>query len=161
MPTSFAGFAPSEWTAVLADDPKNERGRLVPLLLEKCELPALIKPLNYIDVTSADKLEQNYAQIWQRVGKPEPHDIEQRSKEIDELFEQRKLDQVLKRLLDFARDFAKRDIFNKILAIIVELDHVDKERDVSKRAMARVDLITAGLNLREGIINSLSHQAVI
>ena len=50
-----ARFAPVEWAAVLADDPKNERGRLVPLLLEECELPALIKQLNYIDVSSTER----------------------------------------------------------------------------------------------------------
>jgi hypothetical protein len=152
-----ARFAPIEWAAVLADDPANERGRLVALLLEDCDLPALIKPLNYIDVRSAEKFEQNYPRIWQRIGRPEPNDIEQRSKEIDDLFEQHKVEQAMKRLLDFARDFAKqREIINKLTAIKWELEHVKKESNAAARAMARVDLLTMGLNLRDGIINTLS-----
>ena len=90
-----ARFAPIEWAAVLTDDPTNERGRLVPLLLEECKLPALIRPLNYIDVRSAEKLEQNYPRIWQRVGRSEPNDIEQRSREIDDLFEQDSAEQAM------------------------------------------------------------------
>ena len=151
-----AGFAPSEWAAVLADDPKNERGRLVPLLLEECELPALIRALNYIDVSSAEKLEQNYRRIWQRVGRLEPNDIEQRSREIDDLYEQGRVEQALKRLLDFARDFAKREILNRLIAIKWQLERIEKESDVSKRAFASVDLVTQALNLKDGIISNLS-----
>ena len=86
-----ARFAPSEWAAVLALDPKSERSRLVPLLLEDCELPALIRAINYIDVRSSEKFEQNYPRICRRVGRAEPNDIEQRSREIDDLFEQEEL----------------------------------------------------------------------
>src|SRR4029077_10502640 len=96
----------------------NERGRLVPLLREDCELPALIRPLLYIDVRSAEAFEQNYARIWTRVGRPEPNDIEERSREIDDLFDQDKVEQAIKRILDFARDFAKqREIVNRLTAI--------------------------------------------
>jgi hypothetical protein len=154
----FSGrFAPIEWAAVLADDPTNERGRLVPLLLEDCEVSALIKPLNYIDVRSAEKFEQNYPRIWQRIGRLEPNDIEQRSKEIDDLYDQDRGEQAIKRLLDFARDFAKqREIVNKLTAIKWELEHIKKESDASTRSIARINLITLALNLRDGIINTLS-----
>jgi hypothetical protein len=151
-----ARFAPVEWAAVLADDPKNERGRLVPLLLEECEQPALIKQLNYIDVSSYERFEQNYRRIWQRVGRPEPNDIEQRSREIDDLYEQGRVEQALKRLLDFARDFAKREILNRLIAIEWQLERIEKESDVSKRAIASVDLVTAALNLKDCIISNLS-----
>jgi hypothetical protein len=151
-----ARFAPNEWAAVLAGDPSNERGRLLPLLLEICELPALLKSLNHIDVSSEEKFEQNYGRVWQHLSRTEPNDIEQRSREIDELLDQRKSDQAWKRLLDFARDFARRETLNKLVAITLELERLDKENDVSKRAMARVDLLTEGLNLRDSVITTLS-----
>jgi hypothetical protein len=152
-----ARFAPIEWSAVLADDPANERGRLVPLLLEECELPALIRPLNYIDVSSTEKLEQNYPRIWQLVGRSEPNDIEQRSREIEELYEQDRSEQAMKRLLDFARDFAKqRKIINRLTAIKWELERTKKESDAPAKAMARVTLVAEALNLRDGIIGNLS-----
>jgi TIR domain len=151
-----AGFAPIEWSAVLSGDPKNERGRLVPLLLEECELPALIRPLNYIDVSSMEKFEQNYRRIWQRIGRPEPNDIEQRSREIDDLYEQGRVEQAMKRILDFARDFAKREILNRLIAIKWQLERIEKETDISKRALASIELMILALNLKDGIINNLS-----
>jgi len=152
-----APFAPSEWAAALNDDPANERGRLVPLLLEECERPALIKSLNYIDVRSAEKLDQNYPRIWQRVGRSEPNDIEQRSREIDDLVDQSRVEQAMKRLLDFARDFAKqRENVNRLIAIKWQLEDIKKESNATARAMASVELLLAGLNVKDGIINSLS-----
>jgi hypothetical protein len=141
----------------VSDDPANERGRLVPLLLEECELPALIKPLSYIDVRSSEKFEQNYPRICQRVGRSEPNDIEQRSKEIDDLFQQDSVDQAMKRLLDFARDFAKqREIVNRLTAYKLGLAHIEKESNAAERAKAMVDLLTDVLNLKDGIIDSRS-----
>src|SRR5262249_7504982 len=110
-----ARFAPLEWSAVVANDVANQRGRLLPLLREVCELPALIKPLTYIDVSSVEKLEQNYLRISQRLGRSDPNDIEQRSREIDDLFDQDNVEQGMKRLLDFARDFANREIVTNLL----------------------------------------------
>jgi hypothetical protein len=155
-----ARFAPIEWSAVLSEDPTNERGRLVPLLFEECDRPALIKPLSYIDVSSAEKLEQNYPIIWQRLGQLEPNDIEQRSREIDDLVEQGKAEQAIKRLLDFARDFTKqRRIVFRLTVIKGELERLKEESDAGARAMVRVDLLTEGLNLKDGIINTLSLEA--
>jgi SAM-dependent methyltransferase len=156
-----ARFAPSEWSAVLAGDPKNERGRLVPLLREDCELPALIKPLLFIDVRSAETFEQSYARIWQRVGRLEPNDIEERSREIDELFRQDKAEQAVKRSLDFARDFAKqREPINRFTAIKWAFDHLKKESNVRTRMMSQVDLVEDVLNLRDSIIDTLSLEVV-
>jgi hypothetical protein len=101
-----ARFASAEWTTVLSGDPQNKSGRLVPLLLEECKLPALLKALVYVDVSSIEKFKQNYYRIWEQVGQSQPNDIEQRSREIDDLFEQGELEQGMKRLLDFSRDFA-------------------------------------------------------
>jgi len=152
-----AKFAPIEWTAVVSGDPKNERGRLVPLLREECDLPALMKPLSYIDVTSDEKFERNYSRIYQRVARSEPNDIEQRSSEIDDLVDQDRVEQAMKRLLDFARDFAKqRETINKLTAIKWQLEQIKKESNAPARAMASVELLTVGLNLRDGIINTLS-----
>jgi hypothetical protein len=152
-----ARFAPLEWAAVVANDAANKRGRLVPLLLEECELPALIKPLTYIDVSSAEKREQNYQRISQWLGRLDPNDIEQRSREIDDLCQQASSEQTMKRVLDFARDFAKqREPVNKLIAIKWELENANKESDASARAVARVNLLTMALNIRDGIINNLS-----
>jgi hypothetical protein len=153
-----AQFAPLEWTAVLSEPP--ERRRLLPLLLEQCEVPALVRPLSYIDVSSDEKLAKNYPRIWQYVGRLESHDIEQRSKEIDDLFEQHNVEQGMKRLLDFARDFAKqRKTVFRLTAIKWELERNNKESDPEARAMVRVDLLAEGLNLKDGIITSLSLEA--
>ena len=56
MPPAYfaARFAPREWECIFVQDPRNERGRLVPLLLQDCELPALIRVLLHIDVTSTE-----------------------------------------------------------------------------------------------------------
>jgi hypothetical protein len=151
-----ARFAPLEWTAIASDGLTNVRGRLVPVLLEDCELPALIKPLSYIDVSSSEKFEQNYPRICQRVARSEPNDIEQRSKEIDDLFDQDRPDQAMKRLLDFARDFAKREIINNLTVIKRELEHLKKKSDPDESMKARIILHTMGLNLRDSIIDSLS-----
>lgn len=154
-----AGFAPTEWASVLSGDPKNERGRLVPLLLEECNKPSLLKPLNYIDVSSPAKLEQNYPRILRGLSRLEPNDIEERSKEIDDLFDQYKVEQAINRLLDFARDFAhQRKIVNRLTAIKLELERTKKASEEGARSMvmARVDLWEEGLNLKDGIIDSLS-----
>lgn len=155
-----AHFAPLEWAALLSDDPANERGRLVPLLREDCDRPALIRPLNYIDATSAEKFEQSYPRILHWVGRAEPHDIEQRGREIDDLCEQNKVDQAMKRLLDFASDFARpRRTLNRLTAIKWELGHIKRESDARARVMVTVELLTEALNIRDDIINSLSLEA--
>jgi hypothetical protein len=128
----------------------------VPLLFEECEPPALIKSLNYIDVSSTEKLEQNYPRIWQLVGGSEPNDIDQRSREIDDLFDQGESEQGVKRLLDFGEEFADRQDANRLTAISWELKRLNKESDAINRAMVRVELITSMLNIRDGIINTLS-----
>lgn len=155
-----ARFAPLEWSAVVANDVANQRGRLLPLLREVCELPALIKPLTYIDVSSVEKLEQNYLRISQRLGRSDPNDIEQRSREIDDLFDQDNVEQGMKRLLDFARDFANREIVNKLTATKLALAHIYKERDATERASAMVEMLKSALDLKDGIINTLSLEVV-
>src|SRR5262249_18902846 len=112
--------------------------------------------LNYIDVSSAEKFEQNYFRIRHRIGRLEPNDIEQRSKEIDDLYDQGRVEQMMKRLLDFARDFAKREILHRLIAIKWQLERIEKENDISKRALASIDLVILALNLKDGIINNLS-----
>lgn len=157
-----AGFAPTEWATVLSEDPKNERGRLFPLLLEECKRPSLISPLSYIDVSSTKKFYQNYPLIRQRLNRLAPHDIEERSREIDDLFEQNKIEQAINRLLDFARDFAnQRKFVNRLTAIKLELERTKKVIDEGARVMvmARVDLWEEGLNLRDAIIDSLAMEA--
>jgi hypothetical protein len=156
-----ARFVPPEWSAVFSADPTNQRGRLVPLLREDCELPALLKPLIFIDVRSAEKFEQNYPRIWRRVGRAEPNDIEQRYREIDDLFDQAKDGQGMKRLLDFARDFSKqRAIVNRLTAIKWEWELLKQDSNARATSKARVDLLEEGLNLRDGIVDNLSLEAV-
>jgi hypothetical protein len=56
--------------------------------------------------------------------------IEQRSKEIDDLFEQGNPEQAMKRPLDFARDFGKqRETIITLNAISKELKRIKKESD--------------------------------
>jgi TIR domain-containing protein len=150
-----ARFAPTEWAGILSQDPQNTRGRLVPLLLEDCELPAFISSLKYIDVTSPEKLEQNYPRIWKLVSQFLPNDLEQRSKEIDELALQGKLNQAMKRLLDFARDFARStEVMNRLIAIRLVLIRLDSERNATERAKATAEMVFAGLNIRDEIISA-------
>jgi hypothetical protein len=61
----------------------------------------------------------------------------------------------MKRLLDFARDFAMREILNRLIAIKWQLERIEKESDISKRAIASVDLVILALNLKDGIISNL------
>ena len=156
-----ARFAPIEWSAVVAKEPKNECGRLIPLLRETCDLPALVSPLTYIDVTSTEKFEQNYPHISQRLRQVPPNDIEQRSKEIDDLIDQDKVDQAVKRLLDFARDFARqRTLINKLTVIKSELENNKDEKNAVERTKVRVELLTQALDLRDAIIGSLALETV-
>jgi hypothetical protein len=155
-----ARFAPAEWSAVFAKDPTNERGRLLPLLLEACDLPPLVSPLLYVDVTTMEKFEKNYPHIWQRLRQVTPNDIEQRSREIDELFDQDEVDQAIKRLLDFARDFSRqRTLVNKLTAIKAELENIKDERNAVERTKVRVELLTQALDLRDEIIGALALEA--
>jgi hypothetical protein len=157
-----AHFAPSEWSAVFKADPTNQRGRLVPLLLEDCKLPPLLDPLLYIDVRSAEKFEQNYPRIWRTVGRLQPNDIELRSREIDDLFDQAKPEQGMKRLLDFARDFSKqRAIVNRLTAIKWEWEILKQDGNAGATSKSRVDLLEEGLNLRDGIMDNLSGLEVV
>jgi hypothetical protein len=127
-----ARFAPTEWTAVLSDDPQNKSGRLVPLLLEECKLPSLVKALVHVDVSSKKHFEQNYYIISQKLCQFPPNDIEQRSKELDDLFEQGKLEQGMKRLLDFAHEFTQiRELLNNTIAIVATFRSIAYEIDVS------------------------------
>jgi hypothetical protein len=158
-----ADFAPSEWSAIFEDDPTNQRGRLVPLLREDCERPALIRPLNFIDVQSAERFEQNYPRICRLVGRSEPNDIEQRSREINELFGQGgyKAEQGMKRFLDFVRDFAKeRKFVNKATAIKGEWGRLNKESTAGATSLAIVAVVTEALNLMDGIMDNLSLEVV-
>jgi len=156
-----APFTPSEWSSIFEDDPTNQRGRLVPLLREDCERPALIRPLNFIDVQSAEKFEQNYPRIRRLVGRSEPNDIEQRSTEINELFGQDKAEQGMKRLLDFARDFGKeRKFVNKATAIKGEWGRLNKESTAGATSLAIITVVTEALNLIDGIMDNLSLEVV-
>ena len=152
-----ARFTQAEWSPILAGDPANESPRLMPLLLQQCNIPALLKPLKYIDVSSSDKFNQNYPAIRRHLGWLAPNDIEQRSKEIDELaFKQLKSKEALKLTLDFAIDFAPhKRLVNHLAGIVNEFFHTEKSTDMETR-LARVDLLESALNVRDDIINQLA-----
>lgn len=48
-------FAQSEWAASFAGDPSGERRSLVPVMVEKCSPPGLLKPIVYIDIVGLEE----------------------------------------------------------------------------------------------------------
>lgn len=148
-----ASFTRAEWSPFFAEDPDNKSGRLLPLLLEESDIPALLKPFNHIDVSSSTVFEQNYPAIRSHLSWLAPNDIEQRTKEIDEFaFEQLKSNETMKLILEFARDFAPENrIVNRCAAIVSEFFRTQDATDKDTR-LARVDLLESALNLRDDII---------
>jgi hypothetical protein len=149
-------FTGAEWSPIFADDPQNERGRLMPLLFEECGIPRVLEPLRYIDVSSPEKFEKNYPNIRRHLGWLAPNDIEQRSREIDDLIHRREGDLAIMRILDFARDFSVgRTIVNRLAGITLELERI-KDQIGPEASKARVEMLFDGLNLRDEIIDRLS-----
>jgi len=65
----------SDWTGfesvlVQTDDPLGRRQKMIPLMLEKCELPKRIKTLTYVDFTRPDRAEIAWTQLLTALGKP-------------------------------------------------------------------------------------------
>jgi hypothetical protein len=52
-----SNFAQSEWAAAFADDPQGQKGKLLPVMVEKCSPPGLLKSIVHIDVVGADEEE--------------------------------------------------------------------------------------------------------
>lgn len=52
-------YTQPEWAAAFSQDPKGEKGALIPVRVKKCELKGLLKPIIYIDLF--DKIEENAA----------------------------------------------------------------------------------------------------
>ncbi|SPP92768.1 toll/interleukin-1 receptor domain-containing protein [Bradyrhizobium vignae] len=50
-------FAQSEWAAAFAEDPEGQKGKLLPVMVEKCSPPGLLKSIIHIDVVGADEEE--------------------------------------------------------------------------------------------------------
>jgi TIR domain len=50
-------FCSGEWTAALAADPKGEMGRLVPVLVEPCDLSGLLGQVIFIDLVAKTETE--------------------------------------------------------------------------------------------------------
>jgi TIR domain len=48
-------FAQSEWAAAFAGDPVGDRRSLVPVMVERCSPPGLLKSIVYIDIVGADE----------------------------------------------------------------------------------------------------------
>jgi ABC-type oligopeptide transport system ATPase subunit len=48
-------FCTPEWAAALAEDPKGERGRLVPVRIQPCDLSGLLGQVIYIDLVGLDE----------------------------------------------------------------------------------------------------------
>jgi tetratricopeptide (TPR) repeat protein len=66
-------FCRSEWTKLertgaVADDPGGQKIKLLPLLLEHCDIPRLLKPIQRIDVSTPKKFEENYPGICHALG---------------------------------------------------------------------------------------------
>ena len=57
MPLRFfaSDWSEAERSGTVFEDPANKRGRLIPLLLEDCEIPPLLAPLKYADFREPDE----------------------------------------------------------------------------------------------------------
>ncbi|RLD03962.1 MAG: hypothetical protein DRI56_11790 [Chloroflexota bacterium] len=63
----------SEWTdfetiLVQTDDPAGRRQKMIPLMLEQCNLPKRVKPLTYIDFTRLDRQDIAWWQLFNSLG---------------------------------------------------------------------------------------------
>lgn len=47
-----SGFAEAEWSAAFAQDPKGNKGRVVPIVVRRCELSGLLKAIIHIDLSN-------------------------------------------------------------------------------------------------------------
>jgi hypothetical protein len=47
-----SGFAEAEWSAAFAQDPKGNKGRLVPIVVRRCELSGPLKAIIHIDLSN-------------------------------------------------------------------------------------------------------------
>jgi tetratricopeptide (TPR) repeat protein len=73
-------FVQSKWvklerTSAMADDPAGLERKMRPLLLQACEVPRFLKPIQLIDVSTAALFEENYPRICQSLGgavRPDP-----------------------------------------------------------------------------------------
>lgn len=69
-----------EWTHVVADDPTNRKGRLIPLfrcdysekLKTRAELPAPLKTLNWIDFRRAAEFKRSYQKLIRKIRDQPP-----------------------------------------------------------------------------------------
>lgn len=160
-------YPAAEWSAMLKDDPLNDRGRVIPLLLKPCKPPAFISCLNYVDVSSDSKFEQAFPKIRNALSEPVSNDIEQRNDEIQDLFYRNNIVHGMKRLLDFADDFADRSTINRAVAISANLNEIEEniEKNQGNRDFpaqefldARLNLLGRALELKDGVIKQLSFQ---
>jgi len=67
----------------------------------------------------------------------------------------------MKRLLDFARDFGKeRKFVNTATAIKGEWGRLNEESTTGATSLAIIEVVTAALNLIDGIMDNLSLEVV-
>ncbi len=52
-----SGFGDAEWAAAFAQDPTGEKGLLVPVRVEKCPAPGLLRPIVHIDLAGLTEAE--------------------------------------------------------------------------------------------------------
>ena len=152
-------FAMAEWSAIVANDPANLEGRLIPLLLEECPLPAFVRTLNHLDATNDAAFQRSYTRMRLLFAQSASHDIERRNEEIEALLLRKDEERALKRLLDFMADFAPhRADVNRVVAIVTSLRTLREATDVSlsERLMARTDLLAEALNVKDSVIDQLA-----
>lgn len=54
-----SGWVLNEYSSVLSVFHKKGKPKIIPILIESCEIPALIIPLKYIDLRTSNKFEEN------------------------------------------------------------------------------------------------------
>lgn len=62
-----SGWVDREWTTTVLSDPSGRAGRLIPLFLKDCDIPLLLRALQYIDFRQSSKFESSYQRLLRRI----------------------------------------------------------------------------------------------
>lgn len=73
IPVFTPNWSESDWTAfegllVQSDDPAAKRRRMLPIMLEKCELPKRLSMLTYLDFRSESDWDMQFARVLRSLG---------------------------------------------------------------------------------------------
>ena len=85
-----------EWTAAILKDVSGNAGRLIPVLKRNCDIPILLRVLDWVDFTNPMKYEQAYKALVQRIkGEKKPRRLVSSSGQSSEIITSNILSSVL------------------------------------------------------------------